>query len=182
MSKKNKLQKPTLAESKSVIGFAVAMLLAFLGLLYGSFHSRPVASVQDDSHQVPVYFKRAADAMPFPPTLDPSQFQSSAVREAYSVAKQILEVLGQQPCYCYCQRQGHRSLLDCFASLHATSCDICINEARLAGQLSRQGKTAEAIRAPIIQKQGLISEVRSKSHRINFAVPNTKKEKDDELT
>jgi hypothetical protein len=53
MSKKNKLQKPTLAESKSVIGFAVAMLLAFLGLLYGSFHSRPVASVQDTPIKFP---------------------------------------------------------------------------------------------------------------------------------
>ncbi len=155
MSKKNELQKPALAESKSVIGFAVAMLLAFLGMLYGFFHSRPVPSVQDDSHQVPVYFNRAADAMPFPPTLDPSQFQISAMREAYSVAKEIPGVLAQQPCYCFCQRQGHRSLLDCFTSLHATSCDICINEARLAGQLSRQGKTAEEIRAAIIQKQGV---------------------------
>jgi len=155
MSKKNELQKPTLAESKSVIGFAVAMLLAFLGMLYGFFHSRPVPSVQDDSHQVPVYFNRAADAMPFPPTLDPSQFQISAMREAYSVAKEIPGVLAQQPCYCFCQRQGHRSLLDCFTSLHATSCDICINEARLAGQLSRQSKTAEEIRAAIIQKQGV---------------------------
>jgi len=48
---------------------------------------------------------------------------------------------------------GHRSLLDCFRDLHATSCDICINEARLAGRLHRQGKTAEEIRAAIIQKQ-----------------------------
>jgi uncharacterized protein with PCYCGC motif len=152
MGKKSRLQKPTLAESKSVIGFAVVMLLAFLGMLYGVFHSRPEAPVQGASHQVPIYFRRIADAMPFPPTLDPSQFQISTIREAYSVAKEIPEVLAQQPCYCYCQRQGHRSLLDCFTSLHATSCDICINEARLAGQLSRQGKTAEEIRAAIIQK------------------------------
>src|SRR5260370_19105067 len=123
------------------------MVLGFVGILYGFFHSRPVPSAQDDSHKVPVYFNRAADAMPFPPTLDPSQFQISAMREAYSVAKQIPEVLAQQPCYCYCQRQGHRSLLDCFASLHATSCDICINEARLDDQLSRQCKTAEGIPA-----------------------------------
>jgi hypothetical protein len=158
MGKKSRLQNPTLAESESVVGFAVVMLLAFLGMLYGVFHFRPEASVQGDSHQVPIYFKRAADAMPFPPTLDLPQFQISTIREAYSVAKEIPEipeipeVLTQRPCYCYCQRQG--SLLDCFTSLHATSCDICINEARLAGHLSRQGKTTEEICAAIIQKRG----------------------------
>ncbi len=91
--------------------------------------------------------------MPFPQTLDPAQFQIANIREAYSVAKEIPEVLAQQPCYCYCQRMGHRSLLDCFTSLHSTSCDICINEARLTGRLHRQGKTAEEIRAAIVQKQ-----------------------------
>ncbi len=153
MSKKNKLQKPTLAETKSVIGFAVAMLLVFLGMLYRVFRFHPPISTQTEPTQVPVYFSRVADAMPFPPTLDPSQFQISTIHEAYSVAKEIPGVLAQQPCYCYCQRQGHRSLHDCFTSFHATSCDICINEAHLAGQLSRQGTTAGDIRAAIIQKQ-----------------------------
>lgn len=153
MRKKNRLRKPTLAESKSVIGFAVVTLLAFSGMLYVVFHFHPIASTRPETTQVPVFFKRAKDAMPFPLTLDPARFQISSIREAYSLAKEIPAVLAQQPCYCYCQRQGHRSLLDCFASLHATSCDICINEARLAGQLHRQGKTGEEIRAAIIQKQ-----------------------------
>jgi len=152
MSKKSELKKPALAESKFVIGFAVAMLLAFLAMVYLVFYFYPRTSTQSEPTQVRVYFAHAADAKPFPVTLDPSQFQISTIREAYSVAKEIPDVLAQQPCYCYCQRQGHRSLLDCFSSLHATSCDICINEARLAGQLHRQGKTAEEIRAAIIQK------------------------------
>ena len=153
MSKKSKSKKPTLAESKTVIGFAVVMLLLFSGMLYVASHFRPTTSARPDPTQVPVYFKRPADAIPFPPTLDPSTFQLSNIREAYSVAKEIPDVLVQQPCYCYCQRQGHRSLLDCFASLHSTTCTICIKEARLVGQLHRQGKTAEEIRAAIIQKQ-----------------------------
>jgi hypothetical protein len=153
MSKKSELKKATLAESKFVIGFAMAMLLAFLVMVYLVFYFYPRTSARTEPSQVPVYFSRAADAMPFPPTLDPSQFQIGTIREAYSVAKETPDVLAQQPCYCYCQRQGHRSLLDCFSSLHATSCDICINEARLAGQLHRQGKAAEEIRAAIIQKR-----------------------------
>ena len=154
MSKKSKLKKPTLAESKTVIGFGVEILLLFSGMFYVASHFRPTTSARPHPTQVPVYFKRPADAMPFPPTLDPSQFQISNIREAYSVTKGIPDVLVQQPCYCYCQRIGHRSLLDCFASLHATTCTVCIKEARLAGQLHRQGKSAEEIRAAIIQKEG----------------------------
>ena len=152
MAKKRELQKPTLAESKSAIWFGLFMLLGLITLAYAASRQRQLPT-SSDSNQVPVYFKRVQDAMPFPPTLDPSQFESQNVREAYAVAKEIPDVLAQQPCYCYCQRQGHRSLLDCFRTLHATTCDICINEARLAGRLHREGKTAQEIRAAIIAKQ-----------------------------
>ena len=117
------------------------------------YHVSSSRSVPPDLKQVPVYVNEAKDAMPFPQALDPAQFQNANIREAYSVAKQIPEVLAQQPCYCYCQRMGHRSLLDCFRSSHSASCEICINEARLAGQLHRQGKSLEEIRAAIIAKQ-----------------------------
>jgi hypothetical protein len=152
-SRLKKLPKPTLADSKYAIVFAVAMLLGLSGMVYAVFHFNRINSARRDLIQVPVYFTRAEDAMPFPRTLDPSQFQIANIREAYSVAKEIPDVLAQQPCYCYCQRMGHRSLLDCFASLHGKSCEICVNEARLAGRLHRQGKSPEEIRAAIIAKQ-----------------------------
>ena len=153
MGKKHKLLKPTLEESKAAIAFGGAFLLMCVGGVYAVYHISSSRSVRPDLNPVPVYFKQAKEAMPFPETLDPAQFQIANVREVYSVAKEIPDVLAQQPCYCYCQRQGHRSLLDCFASLHSTSCNICINEARLAGQLHRQGRTADEIRTAIIQKQ-----------------------------
>lgn len=150
---KKKLTQPTLAESKGVIGLAVGLLLLISGMIFLAAQRQPALSRRPDSPQIPVYVARAEDAKPFPGTLDPAQFTMSGIREAYSVAKEIPDVLVQQPCYCYCQRQGHRSLLDCFTSSHATRCDICIQEARLAGKLHRQGKTAEQIRAAINQKQ-----------------------------
>ena len=152
MGKKHKLEKPTLAESKSAIWFGLFMLLGLIGIVYAASRLQ-VSSTPADSKQVPVYFKRVQDAIPFPKTLDPSQFKDSKIQEAYSVAKEIPGVLAQQPCYCYCQSIGHRSLLDCFRTRHATTCDICVNEARLAGQLHRQGKTAQEIRVAIIAKQ-----------------------------
>lgn len=40
------------------------------------------------------------------------------VERAYQVAARIPEVLAEQPCYCWCDRFGHGSLLDCFATDH----------------------------------------------------------------
>jgi len=154
MGKKNKLKKPTLADSKDAIVFGGAFLVLLLLMSYAVYRFASSTSARLDPNQVPVYFNRIEDAIPFPQTMDPAQFQIANFREAYSVAMEIPDGLAQQPCYCYCQRMGHRSLLDCFRDLHATSCDICINEARLAGRLHRQGKTAEEIRALIIHKQG----------------------------
>jgi len=154
MGKKNKLPKPTLADSKDAIVFGGAILLLLLLIPYAIYRLASSTSARLDQNQVPIYFKRIEDVRPLPQTLDPAQFQIANFREAYSVAKEIPDVLAQQPCYCYCQRMGHRSLLDCFRDLHATSCDICINEARLAGRLHQQGKPVEEIRALIIQNQG----------------------------
>ena len=153
MSRRNRLKKPTLAESKTAIWYGVGILLFMVATFVFGYYMQSTSPSPPGPDQVPIYFKRVVDALPFPPTLDPSQFQINSIREAYSAAKEIPDVLAQQPCYCYCQRQGHRSLLDCFRDLHATSCDICINEARLAGRLHRQGKTTEEIRAAIVQKQ-----------------------------
>src|SRR5882672_2572496 len=106
MGKKNKFHKPTLAESKFAIGCGVGAVLLTAGIFYWALHTQPAVSGHSDSRQVPVYFERSEDAMPFPPTLDPTEVKPDSVREAYQVAKEIPEVLVQQPCYCYCQYQG----------------------------------------------------------------------------
>jgi len=152
MSKKRKLKKPTLAESKSAIWFGLFMLLGLIAIVYAASRLR-LSSTPSDSHQVPVYFQRAEDAMPFPNTLDPARFDNPYIRRAYQVAKDDPAVLAQQPCYCYCQREGHRSLLDCFATKHGATCGTCVKEAVLAGQMHQQGKSAAEIRAAIIQGQ-----------------------------
>lgn len=88
---------------------------------------------------------------PFPATLDPKQFPDAIIRNVYALAGRIKPVLYQQPCYCYCDRhQGHKSLLDCFASKHGSECDVCLKEAVLSYQLTKKGKTPAQIRAAII--------------------------------
>src|SRR5260370_20904911 len=78
-------------------GFGLAALIPTL--VYQASHSVP-PSPGRVSGAVPVHYERAGDAMPFPATLEPASFKQTEVREAYQTAKDIPEVLAQQPCYC----------------------------------------------------------------------------------
>jgi hypothetical protein len=69
--------------------------------------------------RIPDYYKSEAEARPFPPTLDPAQFSQAAVQKAYRAAREIPGVLAQQPCYCYCDRMGHKGLLACHRDNHS---------------------------------------------------------------
>jgi hypothetical protein len=85
-----------------------------------------------------------------PATLSPSQFTDIVAQNAYLLAARVKKILYQQPCYCHCDRsQGHKSLLDCFASTHGSGCGVCMREAIYSYEQSRQGKTAAQIRAGI---------------------------------
>ena len=68
---------------------------------------------------VPPYYKSAAEAKPLPKTLPPAMFSEPAIAKAYRIAQEIPEVLAQQPCYCYCNRMGHKGLLDCHRDNHS---------------------------------------------------------------
>jgi uncharacterized protein with PCYCGC motif len=87
---------------------------------------------------------------PLPATMSPALFTDIVVQNAYTVAARVKKTLYQQPCYCHCDRsQGHGSLLDCFASKHASICEICIREGFYSYEQSRKGKTGAQIREGI---------------------------------
>lgn len=158
MKRKRKFEQPKLWGHKLLISLLVMVVLSYIGIFYMKFHSKPLNPKDATAGPVPTYFRSGAETMPLPVTLDPTKFQSSDIREAYQVAKEIPEVLAQQPCYCrpdpglgvHCDRHGHRSLLDCFKTAHASTCSTCIKEALLAGQMHRQGKSIQEIREAII--------------------------------
>lgn len=70
---------------------------------------------------------------------------------AYEMAAKIPSVLNQLPCYCYCERIGHKSLHTCFESTHGAHCAICMKEAVYAYQQTQLKKTPAQIRAAIIE-------------------------------
>ena len=110
--------------------------------------SSPVAATDAD---VPAFHRDPEDAKPFPELLPPFRYDHPVVQRAYAIAHDIPEVLAQQPCYCYCERVGHGSLLDCFASDHGAGCTVCLQEAILASQMTKSGKTPERIRKSIVE-------------------------------
>jgi hypothetical protein len=133
-----------------LIAFGV-VTVALASVLF--FYLPHQAALRHDTRRVPVppFFASTAATQPLPAVLEPNAFQDPRIQSAYAMARQKPAILAQQPCYCGCDRQGHRSLLDCFKSEHAAKCSICIREANYARELDAKGKCAVDIRNSIIQ-------------------------------
>lgn len=101
------------------------------------------------------YFENPEDAHPLPVTLPPSEFQNAGIANAYAIAKEIPEVLAQQPCLCGCDNSSddHRSLLDCYIDQHAATCMVCMKEAVFAKQQTEAGKSGAWIRDAILRHE-----------------------------
>jgi hypothetical protein len=132
---------------KIVGGIFLTALLLGLALVPQRAASRQAPNVPEEP--VPA-FHTAPPQGPLPTTLSPAEFTNVVVQNAYTLAARVRKILYQQPCYCHCDRsQGHGSLLDCFASKHASVCDVCIREGLYSYEQSRKGKTAVQIRTGI---------------------------------
>jgi hypothetical protein len=70
---------------------------------------------------------------------------------AYELAAKIPDVINQLPCYCYCERIGHKSLHTCYESDHGAHCGICMKEVYYAYQQTKLNKTPAEIRDGIIK-------------------------------
>lgn len=78
---------------------------------------------------------------------------SEKSRKAYAAARAHPEVMDGLFCHCDCgERDGRRSLLECFESKMPQSCGICRGEAELAGEMASEGKTLAEIRQAIDKK------------------------------
>jgi hypothetical protein len=119
---------------RSSITCGVSGLLIVVLLLAGCGSQSSTASHSDHqgNHQasnqaaarptprIPAFFESVESARPLPAVLDPRQFSDPVVVKAYSYAQQYPEIFAQQPCYCYCDAgDGHKSLLDCYATTHS---------------------------------------------------------------
>ena len=105
---------------------------------------------------VPAYMTEKQASRKLPATLPPSNFTDPQVVRAYAAAQEIPKVLAQQPCYCWCSRGGHRGLLDCYVTEHASHCGVCQKEALFAYKMTKEGKTPAETREAI-EKSGWVN-------------------------
>lgn len=104
------------------------------------------------SEGVPTYHPGPpAKGAQLPPIVPRSQrvgeaYQAKYQQVGYEIAQKIPGVLYQLPCYCYCERIGHKSLRTCFESDHAAHCSTCLQEAYYAYFQTKKGKSVKQIR------------------------------------
>lgn len=82
-------------------------------------------------------------------------FAKARARKAYEKAAAIPHVIDGIYCHCDCHdRDGLRSLLECFENEMASSCGICRGSLELAYELHEKGKSLEQIRTAVDAKYG----------------------------
>jgi hypothetical protein len=131
-------------------------LLLACSLLLTFVVSAPWASSQQEEARIPAFNATPpASGSKLPPIIGKEQLwgendQHPYQSHAYELAPKIQNVIYQQPCYCYCDRMGHKSLRSCFEGTHGAQCSTCLKELYYAYQMNKQHKTAAQIRKGII--------------------------------
>ena len=86
------------------------------------------------------------------------------IRAAYQFAADHPEILSYVPCFCGCERSGHRGNEDCFVKArgangdvtewepHGMECNVCLDVATQAMQMYSSGASVRDIRAAVEQK------------------------------
>lgn len=115
-----------------VAGLALALVLLSPGAAAKHHHPEP-----------------RADATQLTYMVMPASFFAGTpeIAKVYQIAQQIPGTLDGIYCYCFCKENlGHHSLLQCFQSQHGSGCDVCLEQARLAYQMTQEGRSLQEIR------------------------------------
>lgn len=132
------------------------LMLGFVLLLTFAFSPWAISEQGQPTEEVPAYHSAPpAKGEKLPPILSRDQLWGSndqypAQAHAYELASKIEKVIYQQPCYCYCDRMGHKSLHSCFEGTHGAECSVCMKELYYSYLMTKQHKTAAQIRKGII--------------------------------
>jgi hypothetical protein len=160
--------------STPLLATGIVLVLAIAGLVAYTRSSQPApaAEVAQAAPPAVVDPPAAAKLGPRPQaTLPPLPFQAYApprpmetVKAVYRFAAEHPEVLSYVPCFCGCERGGHRGNDDCFVKSrnaqgdvtewepHGLDCAVCLDVANEAMQMTRSGASVRDIRAAIEAK------------------------------
>jgi len=124
--------------TKSVVGIAAVVIAAALGIFVATRPSAAPPSAaatpaaqntpQPPVDETPLYAKfgphRQESLPPIPFDGSPTARPPDVVRAAYTFAAEHPEVLAYVPCYCGCERSGHRGNDDCFVAARNARGDV----------------------------------------------------------
>ena len=156
---------------------ALVVIAAIVGALAYTRSGREAAAIEADAAHVahPADPAQVVPAQLLKPhkqaTLPPLPFQAYApprppdvVRAAYVFAAEHPEILSYVPCFCGCERAGHKGNEDCFVARrnnagdvvewepHGLDCAVCLDVARDAQQMYSSGASVRDIRGAIEKK------------------------------
>ena len=127
-----------------------SFVLASLVLIGCTAQDAPPDPQTPQTLQAPPALPAPSDAAGVNKVLDPTGFSDPRVRSAYEAAKKYAHVLESIYCYCRCKENiGHRALVECFETDHASDCDVCMNEAIIAARMTAEGRTPREIQKAI---------------------------------
>jgi len=115
---------------------------------------------------VPAYNLKPHTQKEYPPLQLPAyaNARSQQITAAYRFAAEHPEVLSYVPCFCGCERGGHRGNEDCFVKTraengdvtewepHGMECQVCLDVATQASQMFSSGASVRDIRAAVEKK------------------------------
>lgn len=142
-----------------------AFLIATVFMVAAVAASAPSPSVDQARSSVTTNPRLIAPDLPLlPPGIDRGARPISTIRVAYEFAARHPEVMKFVPCFCGCERGGHKDNHDCFVMTrnaagsvtawepHGIVCEICLDVATQAWQMSNSGASVTAIRDSIEKK------------------------------
>jgi hypothetical protein len=162
---------PDQPRSKSPVVVATLVVIALaVGVFTYLNNATPSEAEQTSAAlQIPDRGPTPTDLKPHPQeNLPPLQFPGypmarspEVVRAAYKFAAEHPEVMSYVPCFCGCERMGHRGNEDCFVKArdvngdvvqwedHGMECAVCLDVATRSLQLYTSGASVTDIRAAI---------------------------------
>ena len=161
---KPRAKAPVMVAGLSVVALAVGLFTFFTDSAPAEQQAAASAASQfPDRGPIP------ADLKPHPQkNLPPLQFPAypmarspEVVRAAYKFAAEHPEVLSYVPCFCGCERSGHRGNEDCFVKArdvngdvveweeHGIECAVCLDVATRSLQMFTSGASLSDIRAAV---------------------------------
>ena len=153
----------------AVLAALAALLIVIAGAAYWRQNAQASRTISQPAAppvvaEVPEVAKRPHPQKNLPPLEFPAYSMGrppEVVRAAYRFAAEHPEILSYVPCFCGCERSGHRGNEDCFVKArdvnadviewdpHGMECNVCIDVAQRSMQMHASGASVRDIRAAI---------------------------------